>query len=191
MIHAHADALAQALAVRPRVALAPADKRACAVLVPLMAVDGEPHLLLTRRSTLLPHHQGQIAFPGGRHDPADDTLEATALREAHEEIGLAPADVQVLGALDDIETVSTRFVITPFVGIVPYPYAWRPEPAEVDAIFTVSLRDLRAPGVHRTELWDFGERRIPIDSYAVADHVIWGVTQRITTNLLHVLATLD
>src|SRR5207253_697090 len=83
-----------------RTVLAPPGKTAAAVLVPLLAVDGAPSLLFTRRSNLLPHHQGQIAFPGGRHHPdADADLAATALREAQEEIGLDPADVRLLGPL--------------------------------------------------------------------------------------------
>src|SRR5204863_166262 len=129
-----ATALAAALAGRQRIVLAPPGKTVAAVLVPLLAVDGEPSLLFTRRSNLLPHHQGQIAFPGGGHDPEDPDLAATALREAHEEIGLDPADVRLLGPLDDLETVATRFVITPFVGVVPHPYDFRPSPDEVDLV---------------------------------------------------------
>ena len=208
-------ALTRTLATRERHVLAPADKTVAAVLVPLASVDGELHLLLTRRSHLLSHHRGQVAFPGGRHHAEEDRdLQATALREAHEEIGLEPADarvlgmlddieaslprfaiaqpadVRVLGPLDDIETVSTRFVITPFVGVVPHPYCWRPSQTEVAAIFTVPLRVLQAPGGARQELWDFGGEQIPIDTYPVEGHVIWGATQRITRNLLDVIATL-
>jgi 8-oxo-dGTP pyrophosphatase MutT (NUDIX family) len=186
-----ATALADALRRRPRVVLSPPGKTVAAVLVPLLAVDGDPSLLFTRRSTRLPHHQGQVAFPGGRHHPDEDAdLLATALREAREEIGVDPADVQLLGALDDIETVSTRFVITPYVGVVPHPYAFRACPSEVDAIFTVPLRVLQAPDAERRELWDFDGREIPIDTYPVDGHVIWGATQRITRNLLGVLAGL-
>jgi 8-oxo-dGTP pyrophosphatase MutT (NUDIX family) len=182
-------ALARALAVRSRAVLAPAEKTASAVLVPLLAIDGEPNLLFTRRSQLLPHHQGQVAFPGGRRQEGDADLAATALRETEEEIGLAPSNVRVLGAIDDIETVSTRFVITPFVGLVPHPYEFRPCAREVDAIFTVPLRALQAPGAERREVWDFDGRCVPIDTYPVEGHVIWGATQRITRNLLHVLST--
>jgi len=191
MIEQLLAALTRALATRERNVLAPADKTVAAVLVPLASVDGELHLLLTRRSHLLSHHRGQVAFPGGRHHAEEDRdLLTTALREAHEEIGLEPADVRVLGPLDDIETVSTRFVITPFVGVVPHPYCWRPSQAEVAAIFTVPLRVLQAPGGARQELWDFGGEQIPIDTYPVEGHVIWGATQRITRNLLDVIATL-
>ncbi len=186
-----ATALADALSRRSRVVLTPPGKTVAAVLVPLLTVDGEPNLLFTRRSNRLPHHQGQVAFPGGRRHPDEDPdLLATALREAQEEIGLDPGDVQLLGPLDDIETVSTRFVITPFVGLVPYPYAFRPCPTEVDVIFTVPLRVLQAPGAERREVWDFDGREVPIDTYPVDGHVIWGATQRITRNLLGILAGL-
>lgn len=180
--------LARALAARSRGVLECSGKAVAAVLVPLLTIEGEPHLLFTRRSRQLSRHRGQVAFPGGRHHPGEDAdLEATALREAEEEIGIAPAHVRLLGALDDIETVSSRFVITPFVGLVPYPYTWRPAPDEVDTIFTVPLRVLGAPGAERQELWDFGGRRVPIDTYPVDGHIIWGATQRITRSLLQVL----
>ena len=190
MTEALVTALAAALGGRQRIVLAPPGKTVAAVLVPLLAVDGEPSLLFTRRSNLLPHHQGQIAFPGGGHDPEDPDLAATALREAQEEIGLDPAHVRLLGALDDLETVATRFVITPFVGVVPHPYDFRPCPREVDAIFSVPLRVLQAPDAERHEVWDFDGRAVPIDTYPVDGHVIWGATQRITRDLLGVLRTL-
>lgn len=191
MTEAQLAVLAAALATRPRVTLAPADKTPAAVLVPLLTVDGESHLLFTRRTNSLSHHRGQVAFPGGRHHPAEDPdLQTTALRETHEEIGVPPAHVRLLGALDDIETTGSGFVITPFVGVLHHPYAWQPAAAEVDAIFTVPVRDLQAPDAWREELWDFGGRRVPIESYPVDGHVIWGATQRITRNLLRVLDTL-
>src|SRR5947208_8248647 len=158
-----------------RTVLAPPGKPAPAVLVPLLAVDGAPSLLFTRRSNLLPHQQGQVAFPGGRHHPdADADLAATALREAQEEIGLDPADVRLLGSLDDIETVATRFVITPFVGVAPHPYDFRPSPDEVDLIFTVPPRRPEAPAALRRALSDFGGRKLPIDVDAVDGDLSWG-----------------
>ena len=84
--------------------------------------EGALHVLFTRRAASLPHHQGQVAFPGGSRDAGDADAEATALREADEEVGLRPADVRVLGRLDDIETVASRFLITPVVGVAPHPY---------------------------------------------------------------------
>jgi len=140
-----ATVLPQALAHRQRTTLARPDKTVAAVLVPLLLLDGEPHLLYIRRAHDLPHHRGQIAFPGGRHQAEDPTLEATALREASEEIGLAPGDVRLLGALDDTETMGSRFVITPFVAIVPYPY----DCARARARSTPSSRCRSARSRHR------------------------------------------
>jgi 8-oxo-dGTP pyrophosphatase MutT (NUDIX family) len=191
MIERLATAIRDALAARTRTVLDRPDNVPAAVLVPILSIEDEPHLLFTRRSASLPHHQGQVSFPGGRRHGDDVDLRATALREAQEEIGLDPDHVRVLGALDDIETVATRFVITPYVGLVPYPYAWRPCVHEVDAIFTVPLRVLQAPETLRRETWDFGGRQVPIDLYPVDGHVIWGATQRITQDLLDVLATLS
>jgi len=181
--------LARAIDARARRILAPEGKTRAAVLVPMLPIDDAIHLLYTRRAASLPHHQGQISFPGGTHDPASDAdAVATALREAHEEIGLLPADVRVLGALDDIETMTTRFVITPVVGVVPHPYAWAPCPREVDHIFTVPLATLLAPGAERRETWEFSGREVPIDHFPVAGQVIWGATHRITRNLLDIIA---
>jgi 8-oxo-dGTP pyrophosphatase MutT (NUDIX family) len=180
--------LARVLAARSRRVLERPEKTVAAVLVPLLTVDDEPHLLFTRRSAALRHHQGQIAFPGGRRDADQDaTLEATALREAEEEIGLRPGEVRIVGPLDDIETMSTQFVITPFVGLVARARAWQPDPGEVDAVFTVPLRRLRTPGVERRETWSFQGTPVEIDLYDTDGHIIWGATHRITRNLLGLL----
>lgn len=162
---------------------------AAAVLVPIIA---HPTLtvLFTKRTAQLKAHSGQVSFPGGRAEPGDPSVEATALREAHEEIGLAPADVRVLGTLDDIETMTSRFVITPVLGAVPHPYQWLPRVGEVDHVFTVPLADLLAPGAECRETWDFGGRAVPIDHFPVAGQVIWGATHRITRNLLDIVGSL-
>lgn len=184
------DRLAAALAVRRARALDVGDRTSAAVLVPLQAADDGVHVVYIRRAPDLPQHAGQVAFPGGTREAGDATLEATALREAHEEIGLAPADVAVLGRLDDIETVASRFVISPFVGRVPYPYAWAPHPGEVDAIFTVPLPRLLAPDAEHLAHWDIDGHTVPITHFPVGDHVIWGATHRITRSLLDLVRTL-
>jgi 8-oxo-dGTP pyrophosphatase MutT (NUDIX family) len=191
MTSAFLAALARELTARPRRDLPVSDATAAAVLVPLLAADDDVQVVFTRRAASLPHHQGQVAFPGGTRHAEDRDAETTALREAHEEIGLRPDDVHLLGRLDEIETVASRFRITPVVGVVPYPYAWRPCPREVDTVFTVPLATLRAPGSEREEVWDFDGRQMPIRLFPVAGHVIWGATYRITRNLLDVVARID
>lgn len=163
-----------------------------AVLVPLFVSDGGIHVLFTKRAETLPHHQGQIAFPGGRHDThLDASMRETATREAHEEIGLDPRHVDVLGPLDEIHTFRTNFVISPFVALIPHPYPFRPNPVEVAEVFSMSLTELRDPAGHREELWEFERMRVPITSIRYREHVIWGATERISRNLIAVLEMLE
>jgi 8-oxo-dGTP pyrophosphatase MutT (NUDIX family) len=163
-----------------------------AVLVPLFVADGAIHVLFTKRSETLPHHQGQIAFPGGRHDAhVDGSMRATATREAHEEIGLDPQHVDVLGALDEIHTFRTNFVISPFVALIPHPYSFQLNAMEVAEVFSMSLTELRDPAGHREELWEFERMRVPITSIRYREHVIWGATERISRNLMAVLEMIE
>lgn len=161
---------------------------ASAVLVPLFERDGALHLLYTKRSDDLPHHRGQIAFPGGRHvADADASLLATALRETNEEIGVDPGHVDVLGLLAAIHTFSSNFLISPFVGVIPHPYDFRPEPREVSEIFSVPLDVLFDPATMTEEEWTYEGRAVPVTTYRYGGHVIWGATQRITQALLDLL----
>jgi 8-oxo-dGTP pyrophosphatase MutT (NUDIX family) len=158
-----------------------------AVLVPLF-VDGDTvHVLYTKRTETVPHHQGQIAFPGGQLHRDDPSAVVAATREAHEEIGLRPEHADVLGALDDIHTVRSNFVITPFVALIPHPYTFRPNPPEVAEIFAVPLPTLRDPAARREELWEFESVRVPVPTIQYRGHVIWGATERISRNLVEVL----
>ena len=171
--------------------VAPADAVPAAVLVPLFARAGALHLLYTTRSATLPQHAGQVAFPGGRHAPdADATLLATALRETCEEIGVAPHDVDVLGALDPLHTFSSNFVITPFVATIPYPYAFRTDPHEVADVFSIPLATLADPATVVEETWTIDGRTVPIASYRHDGRTIWGATQRITAALVDLLVAI-
>jgi 8-oxo-dGTP pyrophosphatase MutT (NUDIX family) len=159
------------------------DQISAAVLVPLfLGTEGEPHAVLTRRRADLRRHAGEISFPGGRRDPEDADLQATALREAEEEIGLPQDDVSLLGELPPISTFVTGYLIHPFVGLIPAGLRWVISPREVDAVLELPLRTLRE-GRTRTQL----ERRgisFETDAYIVQEHLIWGATARILENLL-------
>jgi 8-oxo-dGTP pyrophosphatase MutT (NUDIX family) len=154
-----------------------------AVLVPLYeAPGGELHVVLTLRRADLRRHAGEISFPGGRRDPDDATLNDTALREAEEEIGLARAEVTVVGALERTSTFVTNYSIHPFVGLLNGERAWRASALEVDAVLEPSLREVRA-GRTRTRM----ERRglaFETDAYVFDGQLVWGATARILEGLL-------
>ena len=151
------------------------------VLVPLYCDEGRLHAVLTRRRDDLRRHPGEISFPGGRRDDSDPDLLATALREAEEEIGLAPSAVQVLGALQPTPTIATGYAIYPFVGLIAPGMAWTLSAREVAAVLELSLDDLR-DGYGRRRLL---RRGLPIrtDTYVVGDDLIWGATARILADL--------
>jgi 8-oxo-dGTP pyrophosphatase MutT (NUDIX family) len=154
-----------------------------AVLVPIfLDARGEPHLVFTRRREDLRRHAGEISFPGGREDREDDDLVATALREAHEEIGLPPGAVTILGALQPTPTIATNYAVYPFVGLIEPGMEWVLSPREVAEVLELSLRDLRA-GYGRRRMV---RRGVPFrtDVYVVGDHLIWGATARILGDLL-------
>jgi 8-oxo-dGTP pyrophosphatase MutT (NUDIX family) len=152
------------------------------VLVPLYCDAGRVHAVLTRRRDDLRRHPGEISFPGGRRDDSDRDLLATALREAEEEIGLAPAAVRVLGALQPTPTIATGYAIYPFVGLIAPGLAWTLSAREVAEVLELALDDLR-DGYGRRRLL---RRGLPIrtDTYVVGDDLIWGATARILADLL-------
>ena len=153
-----------------------------AVLVPLYWRSGEIHAVFTRRRDDLRRHPGEISFPGGRHELEDSDLVRTALRETEEEIGLAAAAVNVIGALAPTPTIATDYAIYPFVGVIEPGLRWTPSPGEVASVLELSLADLRA-GYGRRRL---RRRGLPIrtDTFVVGDDLIWGATARILQDLL-------
>ena len=153
--------------------------RQAAVLVTLFEERGEARVVLTRRSSRLRAHSGEVAFPGGRADEGEDLL-AAALREATEEVGLDPTAVEVVGELGRLSTWSSRAFITPFVGLL----AARPHlvasPAEVELVFDVALAELLADGVYREELW--GDHDVHF--FELEHDTVWGATARMLRELL-------
>jgi len=163
---------------------------AASVLMPVLEHEHELTMLFTRRTAQLRSHSGQISFPGGRAEPADPTPEFTALRETHEEIGLAPERVRVLGRLGEYST-RTGFRITPVVGAVAAPFDLRPDAGEVDEVFEVPLSFLLDPRNHQRHSREFqGEMRW---FYAIPyrDYYIWGATAGMLVNLYRHLCYLE
>jgi 8-oxo-dGTP pyrophosphatase MutT (NUDIX family) len=181
--------------------------RPAAVLVPILRRPEGPTLLFTLRTTDVPHHKGEISFPGGGRDPGE-TVEAAALREAEEEVGLAPTRAELLGTLDDYPSV-WRYVVTPVAAAIAEPPPWfLAQPGEVVEPFEVPLAALLAPGVRRAEWFD--PARLPPDVAraildvrgareeidpatgryrvwffdAAPDRIVWGLTGRILAELL-------
>jgi 8-oxo-dGTP pyrophosphatase MutT (NUDIX family) len=155
-----------------------------AVLLPLYGWPEDPGLVFTERRADLRRHAGEISFPGGRHDDTDADLQATALREAEEEIGLDPARVEIGEALPPTRTFVTNYVVHPFVGHVPHPRELdlRPNPTEVETVLTFSLELLR----EGYEMRRLVRRGVPIHTptYEVEGQLIWGATARILADLL-------
>jgi 8-oxo-dGTP pyrophosphatase MutT (NUDIX family) len=146
-----------------------------AAVLLLVVNHPEPTIVLTQRTSHLAHHAGQIAFPGGRREDADDSPEGTALREAAEEIGLDPARVQLLGRLPEYRT-STGFAVTPVVGWTEPPLAYAPDPHEVAEIFEVPLAFLLDPGNHRYESAFYRGRMRHYWAMPYGERFIWGAT---------------
>lgn len=157
-----------------------------AVLLPLYQQEGAWHLLFTLRTNNVEHHKGQVSFPGGACDPADPSLLHTALRETWEEIGVRPEDVEVLGELDEAPTI-TNFIVTPFVGVIPYPYDFRVNGEEIEALFGVPLDFFRDPANLRVEDWSYLGRPYPVLFYDYGRYTIWGFTARLVRQFLDLL----
>lgn len=180
-------AIRHALAGRVPRELAAAGTRSAAVLVLLYRVGDEDHVVLTRRTERVEYHKGQISLPGGVQDPQDAGPVETALRECHEEIGVRPQAIEVLGRLDDVVT-TTGFRITPVVGVLresPYPFS--PGPDEVAEILEVPIRWLADPSnlTVRTREW---KGRIYTDyAWNFRGRLIWGATGRILKALIELL----
>ena len=159
-----------------------------AVLVPLFKKGKDCHLLFTRRSDQVKHHKGEISFPGGVVDEEDLELEKTALREAHEEIGLKESDVQIIGVLDDIVTI-TEFIVTPIVGLFPYPYPFKVSEREIAELIEVPLSSLLDEDCFtESEMVRGGQKEI-VYAFRYGDHIIWGATARILKQFLELMPT--
>lgn len=163
--------------------------RNAAVLIPILKQDHKWHILFTRRTSSLPEHSGQVAFPGGRADPDDNSPEITALREAQEEINLSPSDVRILGRLQEIRTIS-NYCVMPVVGRIPWPYEFELAQEEVSRVFTIPLEwlaDLKNHEIRYREL-PSPHPPVPVIYFNHYDgELLWGISAEITLIFLESL----
>lgn len=152
-----------------------------AVLAPLyIDAHGDMRVVLTKRPDTMPTHAGHLAFPGGRPDPGDDGPVSTALREAHEEVGITPESVEVLGFLPSVDTVSFSLMVVPVVGRLAIEPVLVPSPREVDRILLPRVADLADEAGWRWEDW----RGRKVWFYEIEGEVLWGATAWMTRTML-------
>jgi len=160
--------------------------RDAAVLVPFVPGPSGLDLVFVKRGSSAPTHAGEVAFPGGTMDALDSDPRATALREAHEEVGLDSDRVEVLGMLERTGTVATAFRVTPFVGWLTDADGLVPQPGEIDAVLRVPLRELLHPDAYHAEDWMssyVAARAFEVHFFDIEGETIWGLTARILHGL--------
>jgi len=158
-----------------------------ALLVPIFKMNGEYHLLFTKRAPKVRYHQGHISFPGGVVDETDRSPEEAALREADEEIGLLKDDVEILGPIDDSLTFVPPFIVHPFVGFIPHPYPFNINPKEVEKTIEVPLKFFASQVSKTASTPAEFERGIGYAEFRYYGELIWGTTASIVANFITIL----
>lgn len=180
------------LAARVRVSSSPivpafSGARLSAVLLVLADGPDGAEVLLTRRSMELRSHRGEMSFPGGRVDPGESPVQ-TALREAHEEVGLDPAAPQIVGELDHLSTFVSKSYIVPVVARIDHRPDLSPQTMEVDRIMWTPIAELTRPGTYRLERWASLAPDHPLHFFELDDETVWGATARVLFDLLTLTA---
>ena len=177
--------LKQALSQRQKQHIVDTKSVLSAILLPLFNEEGQYYILFTKRTQKVKNHKGQISFPGGVYQEKDGTLINTALRECAEEIGLPAHHVEVLGELDDDVTTS-GYIISPFVGFIPWPYQFKMNEEEVEEIIEIPIPALLDGNCLRQETKTIGHQTATSYFYHYQQRVIWGATARILNQFLDI-----
>jgi len=181
-------ALKSILAQRTKLYIHEKTRLPSAVLIPIFKKDGQYHIVFIKRTNTVKTHKGQISFPGGMRDAGDKSLQDTALREAEEEIGLRKEDTTLLGEMDDQITTTSNFIVTPFVAMIPWPYYFTAQKAEVAEIITVPIPSLLAKDAMKPETEMLDGKEVESFAYYYSGARIWGATARILNKLLAIIA---
>jgi 8-oxo-dGTP pyrophosphatase MutT (NUDIX family) len=158
-----------------------------AVLIPFFERNGQTFILFTKRTDHVATHQGEICFPGGVMEETDPDLLQTALREVREELAIPEANVEILGSLDEIRTVSSNFLVVPYVGFLKELIPFIPNEWEVSEVLEIPFEHFANREIFREEIRTVNGREIPVYFYNWESHIIWGVTGRILKSLLDLL----
>ena len=177
------------LSTRQKQHIIDASRVKAAVLLPIYYKQGQYYILFTKRTEKVSTHKGQISFPGGVYqDNDDETLLATALRECTEEIGLRADDVEVLGELDDTLSVTPNYVISPFVGMIPWPYDFKLNEDEAEEIIEAPISALLDKHCLQQQTQHLDGKVVTSFFYHYRGRVIWGATARILNQFLDIFA---
>ena len=182
------QSLRQALSQRQKQHIDDANLVRSAVIIPIYHKQGQYYILFTRRTQEVKDHKGQISFPGGAYQEEDGTLVNTALRECAEEIGLMSSDVEILGELDDFVTQVSRYIISPFVAFIPWPYQFKANNEEIKEIIEVPVSALLDLGRLHLETRIIDGEEVTSFFYHYQEKVIWGATARILHQFLDIFA---
>jgi 8-oxo-dGTP pyrophosphatase MutT (NUDIX family) len=180
------ESLSNALQERQILHIEDSNLRISAVLVPVFLKNGQYHLLFIQRTERVKYHKGQISFPGGAYEIKDGPILNTALREAEEEIGLVPKDVQILGELDDVLTATSNYIISPFVGLIPYPYDFRPDKWETEELLEIPITDLQDKTCFSQGVTEYSGQEVETYFYRHGERSIWGATAKILKQFLEI-----
>jgi 8-oxo-dGTP pyrophosphatase MutT (NUDIX family) len=181
------ESIKKALSGRRRRIISTKRLTRAAVLLPLFQKEGRYHVLFTKRTERVKHHKGEISFPGGVVDEGDEDIEATALRETFEEIGLQRNNAEILGKLDDAVTISSAYLITPIVAEIVYPYPFSINEDEIEELIEIPLEAFLEEDRWINETYANGGKKILSYRFEYKGRIIWGATARIIRQFLDIL----